>query len=135
MHPSGFRRNHSTGFCLGQTLIDFVLTGTDKQIPNDMILVDLKKAFDTWHHVVLSEKMKDFGFWTSVIKWFKSQQKQKICQTENLWLVLIIFCLGWNIFLHCSFFFIYRWSSAIIISSWLLFECRWHLYFLSTRGR
>ena len=47
MHPSGFRRNHSTGFCLGQTLIDFVLTGTDKQIPNDMILVDLKKAFDT----------------------------------------------------------------------------------------
>ena len=37
-----------------------------------MILVDLQKAFDTLDHGVLLEKMKYFGFQTSVIKWFES---------------------------------------------------------------
>ena len=36
------------------------------------ILVDLQKAFDTLDHGVLLEKMKYFGFRTSVIKWFES---------------------------------------------------------------
>ena len=37
-----------------------------------MILVDLQKAFDTLDHGVLLEKIKDFGFRASVIKWFES---------------------------------------------------------------
>ena len=37
-----------------------------------MILVDLQKAFDTFDHGVLLEKMKYFGFRESVIKWFES---------------------------------------------------------------
>ena len=37
-----------------------------------MILVDLQKAFDTLDRGVLLEKMKYFGFRTSVIKWFES---------------------------------------------------------------
>ena len=37
-----------------------------------MILVDLQKSFDTLAHGVLFEKMKYFGFRTSVIKWFES---------------------------------------------------------------
>ena len=42
-----------------------------KQIYTSMIL-DLQKAFDTLDHGVLLEKMKYFGFWASVIKWFES---------------------------------------------------------------
>ena len=37
-----------------------------------MILVDLQKAFDTLDHGLLLEKMKYFGFRTSVIKCFES---------------------------------------------------------------
>ena len=35
-------------------------------------ILDLQKAFDTLDHGVLLEKMKHFGFRTSVIKWFES---------------------------------------------------------------
>ena len=71
MYQSGFRTNHSTDFCLAQ-LIDFVVPVMDEQIHTCMILVDLQKAFDTLDHGVLLEKMKYFGFRTSVIKWFDS---------------------------------------------------------------
>ena len=64
--------NRATQLCLAQ-LTDFVATGMDKQMHAGMILVDLPKAFDTLDHgVLLLEKMKYFGFWTSVINWFES---------------------------------------------------------------
>ena len=63
--------DHSTDPCLDQ-LIDFASNGIDKQVDTGMILVDLQKAFDTLDHGVLLEKMKYFGFQTSVIKWFES---------------------------------------------------------------
>ena len=44
----------------------------DEQIHTCMILVDLQKACNTLDHGVLLEKMKYFGFRTSVIKWFES---------------------------------------------------------------
>ena len=44
----------------------------DKQMHTGMIVVDLQKAFDTLDHGVLLEKLKYFGFWASVIKWFES---------------------------------------------------------------
>ena len=71
MYQSGFRTNHSTDFCLAQ-LIDSVIPVMDEQMHTCMILVDLQKAFDTLDHGVLLEKMKYFGFRTSVIKWFES---------------------------------------------------------------
>ena len=37
-----------------------------------MILVDLKKAFDTIDHHILIKKMKYLGFLKNVIAWFKS---------------------------------------------------------------
>ena len=52
--------------------LDFVATGMDKQMHTGMILVDLQKAFDTLDQGVLLEKMKYFGFRTSVSKWFES---------------------------------------------------------------
>ena len=51
MFQSGFRMKHSTSFCPAQ-LIDFILTGMNKQMQIDMIIVDLQKAFDTLDHVV-----------------------------------------------------------------------------------
>ena len=73
--------NHSTDFCLAQ-LIDFVLTGMDKQMHTGMILVDLQKAFHTLDHGVLLERTKYFGFRTSAIKWFESNlsnRKSLVC--------------------------------------------------------
>ena len=67
INQSSFRTNHSNDFCLAQ-LTDFVSTGMDKQMDTGIILVDLQKAFNTLDHGVLLEKMKCFGFWTSVIK-------------------------------------------------------------------
>ena len=63
--------DHSTDPCMDQ-LIDFASNCMDKQMDTGMILVDLQKAFDTLDHGVLLEKMKYFGFQTSVIKWFES---------------------------------------------------------------
>ena len=63
--------DHSTEPCMDQ-LIDFASNGMDKQMDTGMILVDLQKAFDTLDHGFLLEKMKYFGFQTSVIKWFES---------------------------------------------------------------
>ena len=63
--------DHSTDPCMDQ-LIGFASNGMDKQMDTGMILVDLQKAFDTLDHGFLLEKMKYFGFQTSVIKWFES---------------------------------------------------------------
>ena len=52
--------------------VDFVATGMDKQMHIGMIFEDLQKVFDTLDHEVLLEKMKYFGFWTSVINLFES---------------------------------------------------------------
>ena len=49
MYHSSFRKNHSAEFCLAH-LIEFVLTGLDKQMHAGMILVDLQKAFETLEH-------------------------------------------------------------------------------------
>ena len=58
----------------------------DKQMHTGMILADLQKAFDTLDHRVLLEKMKYFGFWASVIKWFESYLSNR-----KFWVVLIMF--------------------------------------------
>ena len=51
-----------------------------------MKLVDLQKAFDTSEHGVLLEKMKYFGFRTSVIKCLSP-----IFQKKGSWFVIMFF--------------------------------------------
>ena len=46
MYQPSLRTNHSTDFCLAQ-LIDFLLTGMDKQMHIGITLVYLKKVLDT----------------------------------------------------------------------------------------
>ena len=139
MYQAGFRANHTTDICLTQ-LTDFVSTGMDKQMHTGMILVDLQKVFDTLDHGVLLEKMKYFGFRTSVIKWFESYLSSR----KFLVCIDIVFFWGWNIKVRCTtrlyswtapFSIICKWSSPIIIRRRLLFVCRWHLYLLPTWGR
>ena len=62
----------------------------DKQMHTGMILVDLQKAFDTLDHGVLLEKMKYFGFWASVIKWFESyiSNRKFLACIDNIFLRL-----------------------------------------------
>ena len=55
MYQSGFRTNHSKDFWLVWS-IDIVFTGMDKQMLAGIILVDLKKTFDTLDHDILREK-------------------------------------------------------------------------------
>ena len=70
LYQSDLKTNDSTNFCVAQ-LIDFVLTGMDKQRHTSMILIHLRKACDTSDHGVFLEKMKYVGFQTSVIKWLE----------------------------------------------------------------
>ena len=46
---SGFRKNHSTDFCLS-CLTDKICNGFNTGLLNGMILIDLQKAFDTIDH-------------------------------------------------------------------------------------
>ena len=60
MYQSGFRTNHSTGICLAR-LLDFVLTGMNKQMHIGIVSVDLQTAFDTLDHGAL------LFFWFPII--------------------------------------------------------------------
>ena len=51
-YQSGFRKKHSTDFCLSY-LNDKILKGFDRGMMTGMILVNLQKAFDTTDHDVL----------------------------------------------------------------------------------
>ena len=76
-YQSGFRGNHSTNLCL-YFLTDKVLKGFDKGLLTGMILIDLKKAFDSINHEVLLQKLKEIRFSESTIKWFKSYPFERI---------------------------------------------------------
>ena len=54
-YQSGFRKNHSTDFCLS-FLNDKILKGFDEGLFKGMILIDLQKAFDTINHQILPGK-------------------------------------------------------------------------------
>ena len=68
---SGFRKNHSTDFCLCY-LTDTISKGLYSGLFTGMILIDLQKAFDTIDHNILLLKMPSLGFSREVIDWYKS---------------------------------------------------------------
>ena len=70
-YQSGFRKNHSTDFCLS-FLNDKILKGFDQGLITGMILIDLQKAFDTFEHDILQQKLYATGFSKHSVNWFRS---------------------------------------------------------------
>ena len=76
-YQSGFRTNHSTNQCLS-LLTDKILKGIDEGLLTGMILIDLKKAFNTINHEILFKKLKAKGFSEWCITWFQSYLSKRI---------------------------------------------------------
>ena len=70
-YQSGFRKNHSTDFCFS-FLNDKILKGYDQGLITGMILIDLKKTFDTIDHGILPQKLYAIGFSKHSVNWFRS---------------------------------------------------------------
>ena len=76
---SGFRKNHSTNFCLSY-LNDKITSGFDSGNFTGMILIDLQKAFDTIDHNILLEKLRSLNFCEQTVNWFQSYlSNRKFC--------------------------------------------------------
>ena len=59
-------------------LTENILKGFDEGLSTGMILIDLRKAFDTIDHEILLQKLKAIKFSESTIKWFKSYLSERI---------------------------------------------------------
>ena len=62
---SGFRKGYSTDSCLSY-LNNKIATGFESGLYTGMVLIDLRKAFDTINHEILINKMEFLGFSKSV---------------------------------------------------------------------
>ena len=74
---SGFRKNHSTDFCLSY-LTDKISKGFDSGLLTGMTLIDLQKAFDTIDCNILLLKILLFGFSLEAIDRYKSYLSSRI---------------------------------------------------------
>ena len=83
-YQSGFRKFHSTDTCLSY-LNYKILKSIDCGLMTGLILIDLRKAFDTIDHEILLEKMVHLQFSTQSIMWFKSYLTNRtfIVNVEN----------------------------------------------------
>ena len=70
-YQSGFRRKYSTDLCLSY-LNNKIWKGFDNGLLTGVILIDLKKVFDTINHNMLLEKLRASGFCDDIINWFHS---------------------------------------------------------------
>ena len=77
-YQSGFRKNHSTDFCLS-FLNDKILKGFDQGLTTCMILIDLQKAFDTMDHDILLQKLYAIGSSKHSVNWFQSYLINRTC--------------------------------------------------------
>lgn len=68
---SGFRKGHNTTTALIK-VADDIREAIDKRELSLLILFDFSKAFDKVHHDLLLTKLKNFGFSSLTIHWFKS---------------------------------------------------------------
>ena len=67
----GFRKNHSTNHALIEITENIRKALDDKKVACG-VFVDLKKAFDTVNHDILTEKLKFYGIRNTANEWFKS---------------------------------------------------------------
>ena len=75
----GFRKQHSTSHAI-ITLVDRI----NKALNSDKIMIgvflDLKKAFDTVNHTILTKKLYAYGIRGNILSWLKSYlTNRKLC--------------------------------------------------------
>ena len=91
---SGFRKNHSTDFCLSY-LTDKISKCFGSGLLTGVILSDLEKAFDTVDHNILLLKLPPLGFSRDVIDWYKSYLSSRKIHANNT-LPLLIYDAEFN---------------------------------------
>ena len=81
---SGFRSLHSTLTALLETS-NYWCVNVDKGLLNGVIIIDLKKAFDTIDHEIILQKLTKYGVDRDVLKWFKSYLTNRLqrCNVNN----------------------------------------------------
>ena len=78
---SGFRPNFSTSSALINVTEDWI-NAIDKGEYVGLIMLDLKKAFDTVNHDILIKKLNNFSISPCVIAWFKNYLTGRIHNTN-----------------------------------------------------
>ena len=81
----GFRKSHSITTALLDCTNEWYVN-LDKKLFNLVVLIDLKKAFDTVDHQVLLRKLELCGIKGQALTLFKSYltNRNQICQIKNL---------------------------------------------------
>ncbi len=82
---SGFRRLHSTLTCLLKNTDDWY-SGLDLGRLVGIVFIDLKKAFDTFDHVILCEKLLKYGVQRRELCWFRSylSHRKQFCRVNGV---------------------------------------------------
>ena len=78
---SGFRSKFSTATCLVY-LHDYVRKEISLGRYVGMIMIDLRKAFDTVNHSILCDKLHAIGFDNTAVLWFRSYLKNRTQQVN-----------------------------------------------------
>ena len=73
----GFRKSHSTTTSLLKSTNKWFLN-IEKGLINGVLFLDLRKAFDTFDHKILTDKLKFYGITGSTLNWFISYLDKKI---------------------------------------------------------
>ena len=84
----GFRKFHSTASALLDCTNDWYIN-LDRKMFNLVVLIDLKKAFDTVDHQILFRKLELYGIKGQALNLLKSyltNRKQK-CQIKNVFFI------------------------------------------------
>ena len=82
---SGFRRLHSSVTCMLKNTDDWY-NGFDVGKLVGLVFIDLKKAFDTVDHQILSEKLQLYGVQHRKLSWFESylNNRKQYCRVNGV---------------------------------------------------